>query len=86
MQLLRMLLDSLSMTLRAYKRFDASDGDKCYFSDVLDAETRLVQNSIRESFERLADLYLRLTSLDDSCKRFATHVRTLPCYRRTSPH
>jgi hypothetical protein len=77
MQLLRKLLDSLSMTCRAYKRFDASDGDKHYFSNILDPDTNLVQNNIKESFEKLADIYLQLTSLDDSCKRFATHVGTV---------
>ncbi|KAF1845932.1 uncharacterized protein K460DRAFT_417114 [Cucurbitaria berberidis CBS 394.84] len=72
MQLLRKLLDSLSMTLRAYKRFDAPDGDKCYFLDVADYASE--QNGIKETFEKMADLYLRLSSADDSCKRFATHL------------
>lgn len=74
MQLLRILLDSLSITLRAYKRFDAVDGDKCYFSDLRDSGTRLVQNGIKATFEKLADLHLKLISMDDSCQRFATHV------------
>ncbi|KAL1793160.1 hypothetical protein ACET3X_008142 [Alternaria dauci] len=34
----------------------------------------LLQNSIVESFEKLADLSIQLRSLDDSCKRFATHL------------
>jgi hypothetical protein len=75
MQLLRTLLDSLSVTLRAYERFDAADGDKCYFSDLRDSDTRLVQNGIKATFEKLADLHLKLISMDDSCQRFATHVR-----------
>jgi hypothetical protein len=72
MQLLRKLRDELSTTLRVYNRFDKSGGDKCYFSDITDCSS--VQNSIVESFEKLTDLSLRLRSLDDSCKRFATHV------------
>lgn len=71
MQLLRKLLDSLSTTLRAYERFDAPDGDKCYFSDM---NIDLLKNSLKETFERLADLHRKFISLDDSCKRFATHV------------
>ncbi|KAH7401888.1 hypothetical protein DE146DRAFT_444682 [Phaeosphaeria sp. MPI-PUGE-AT-0046c] len=71
MQLLRKLLDSLSTTLRAYERFDAPDGDNRYFSDMA---IDLVKNSMKETFEQLADLHLKLTSLDDSCKRFATHL------------
>jgi hypothetical protein len=74
MQLLRKLLDSLSITLRAHKSFDAADGDKCYFSDLRDPSTRLVMNGIKATFEKLADLHLKLTSMDDACKRFATHV------------
>ncbi|CAN9390927.1 unnamed protein product [Alternaria alternata] len=72
MQLLRKLRDELSTTLRVYNRFDKSGGDKCYFSDITDCSS--VQNSIVESFEKLTDLSLRLRSLDDSCKRFATHL------------
>lgn len=72
MQLLRKLRDELSTTLRVYNRFDKPGGDRCYFSDITDCSS--VQNSIVESFEKLTDLSLRLRSLDDSCKRFATHV------------
>jgi hypothetical protein len=72
MQLLRKLRDSLSTTLRAYNRFDKPGGDIGYFADIEDCS--FVQNSIVESFEKLTDLSLRLSSLDDSCKRFATHV------------
>lgn len=74
MQLLRKLLDSMSVTLRAYKRFDTQDGDKCYFSDITDPRIRMTQDNIKDTFESLAELHLRLRSLDDSCKRFATHV------------
>jgi hypothetical protein len=77
MQLLRQLIDSLSTNLRAYKRFDAPDGDKCYFADIVDPDVSLLRNSIKESFEQMTDLHLELTSLDDSCKRFATHVRSM---------
>jgi hypothetical protein len=77
MQLLRKLIDSLSISLRAYKRFNARDGDKCYFSDIQDPDTRLLQNGIKESFEKMTDCHSRLTSLDESCKRFATHVSHL---------
>ncbi|KAG9196556.1 hypothetical protein G6011_01677 [Alternaria panax] len=38
MQLLRTLRDSLSMTLRAYRRFDEFGGDNCYFSDMVDPQ------------------------------------------------
>ncbi|XP_014561612.1 hypothetical protein COCVIDRAFT_33601 [Bipolaris victoriae FI3] len=72
MQLLRRLRDTLSATLRAYNRFSKSGGDMCYFSDIRDCSS--VQNSIVESFEKLTDLLNRLHSLDDSCKRFATHL------------
>jgi hypothetical protein len=72
MQLLRKLRDSLSITLRAYKRFEEPSGDKCYFSDITDFAS--TQNSIKESFEKLADLSLRVGSLDISCKNYATHV------------
>lgn len=72
MQLLRQLRDTLSATLRAYNRFTKLNGDMCYFSDISDCSS--VQNSIVESFEKLTDLLSRLCSLDDSCKRFATHV------------
>ncbi|CAN9133224.1 unnamed protein product [Alternaria alternata] len=72
MQLLRKLRDELSTTLRVYNRFDKPGGDRCYFSDITDCSS--VQNSIVESFEKLTDLSLRLRSLDDSCKRFATHL------------
>ncbi|CAN9416424.1 unnamed protein product [Alternaria alternata] len=72
MQLLRRLRDELSTTLRVYNRFDKPGGDRCYFSDITDCSS--VQNSIVESFEKLTDLSLRLRSLDDSCKRFATHL------------
>ncbi|KAF2034765.1 hypothetical protein EK21DRAFT_107892 [Setomelanomma holmii] len=77
MQLLRKLSDTLSVTLRAYTRFDARDGDKCYFSDIKDPSIRILQNGIKESFEKLADLHSRLLSLDDSCNRFATHLGRL---------
>lgn len=73
MELLRKLRDALSVTLRAYSRFSKSDGDKRYFSDVTNCSA--FQNSIFESFENLADLLLRINSLDDSCKYFRTHVR-----------
>ncbi|EUC36893.1 hypothetical protein COCCADRAFT_33883 [Bipolaris zeicola 26-R-13] len=72
MQLLRQLRDTLSATLRAYNRFTKLNGDMCYFSDISDCSS--VQNSIVESFEKLTDLLSRLCSLDDSCKRFATHL------------
>lgn len=68
------MLDRLSMNLRAYELFNAPDGDKCYFSDMTDPEIGLLRNSIKESFEKMADLHLELASLDDSCNLFATHV------------
>ncbi|EMD90963.1 hypothetical protein COCC4DRAFT_135910 [Bipolaris maydis ATCC 48331] len=70
--LLCQLRDTLSATLRAYSRFIKLDGDICYFSDVSDCSS--LENSIAESFEKLADLLTRLCSLDDSFKRFATHA------------
>lgn len=75
MQLLRKLLDSLSTTLRAYERFNAPDGDKCYFSDM---DIGLYKDGLKGIFEQLTDVHLKLVSLDDSCKRFATHV-SLTC-------
>ncbi|EUC40142.1 hypothetical protein COCMIDRAFT_41480 [Bipolaris oryzae ATCC 44560] len=72
MQLLRQLRDTLSATLRAYHYFSQPHGDMCYFSDITDCFS--VQSSIVESFEKLTDLSTRLCSLDDSCKRFATHL------------
>jgi hypothetical protein len=72
MQLLRKLRDELSTTLRVYNRFDKYGGDRHYFFDITDCWS--VQNSIVESFEKLTDLSIQLRSLDDSCKRFATHV------------
>jgi hypothetical protein len=73
MQLLRQLLDSLSTTLRAFKRFEAKDGDYEYFSDA-SSKLAPVHRSIRDIFEKMTDVFLRLSSLNDSCERFATHV------------
>lgn len=72
MQLLRTLRDSLSMTLRAYRRFDEPEGDKNYFSDMINVQDR---NKIKDSFQKLADLYLRLGSLNASCRYVSDYVR-----------
>lgn len=74
MQLLRTLRDSLSMTLRAYRRFDKSGGDGCYFSDMTDPRADWARNEIKGSFQKLADLYLRLGSLGVSCRYVSDHV------------
>ncbi|KAH4071235.1 hypothetical protein HBI23_101520 [Parastagonospora nodorum] len=74
MQLSRKLIDALSMNLRAYERFNLPDGDVSYFSDITDPKISRVRNSIKESFEMMADLHLELTSLDDAWKRRATHL------------
>jgi len=74
MQLSRKLIDALSMNLRAYERFSAPGGDMAYFSDIVDPNISLLRNSIKESFEKMADLHLELMSLDDAWKRRATHV------------
>jgi len=82
MQLLRRLRDSLSLTLRAYNRFQEPGGDIRYFSSTPDypgtPELSAIQGSIKETFEKLRDLYSSLSSLDDSCKRFAAHVSQVP--------
>lgn len=72
-QLLRTLQDSLSMTLRAYRRFEES-GDKCYFSDMTGRYIASVHAEIKESFQKLADLHLRLGSLSASCTHISSHV------------
>lgn len=72
MQVLRKLRDSISTTIRAYERFDQPGGDASYFADLTDSFD--IQAAIKETFERLADLNLNLTSLDDSCQHFATHL------------
>lgn len=72
MQLLRQLRDSLSLTLRAYKRFAEPGGDMAYFSDLSDCGR--THNSIKGTFEKLTDLYDILKSLDDSCQRFTIHL------------
>ncbi|KAH9860765.1 hypothetical protein J1614_012098 [Plenodomus biglobosus] len=71
-QVLRKLRDSISTTIRAYERFDQPGGDASYFADLTDNSN--IQAAIKETFERLADLNLNLTSLDDSCQHFATHL------------
>ncbi|KAI5377944.1 hypothetical protein J4E82_003324 [Alternaria postmessia] len=73
-QLLRTLQDSLSMTLRAYRRFEESGGDKCYFSDMTGRYIASVHAEIKESFQKLADLHLRLGSLSASCTHISSHL------------
>ena len=74
MRLLRTLRDSLSMTLRAYRRFDEPGGDKCYFSDLTGLSVIALRNDIKEHFQKLGDLYLRLGSLSASCRHVSDHV------------
>lgn len=85
-QLLRTLQDSLFVTLKAYERFNAKDGDRRYFVDVADSST--IKNSLKETFEKLADLYSVLESLDETVQRTATHVgsQTTFCHRLSSYH
>ena len=71
-KVLRKVRDSLMMTLRAYNRFDEPGGDKSYFSDMQDYSPG--PKDISNQLRKLADLELRLRSLDESCERFATYV------------
>jgi len=80
MELLSQLLDVLSETIKAWERFNSSNGDIGYFSDIessLDASqhrTRLSPRAIGETFETLEGLQQKLLLLDKSCHNSAQAV------------
>ncbi|KAF2182078.1 hypothetical protein K469DRAFT_713163 [Zopfia rhizophila CBS 207.26] len=65
--LLCLLRGVLSKTLKAWERFDGSNGDINYFLDVGDIATIRLEG-IRESFEELMDLDQNLSHLQESCR------------------
>ncbi|KAH8695758.1 hypothetical protein GQ44DRAFT_136561 [Phaeosphaeriaceae sp. PMI808] len=75
MDLLCLLRGIFSKTLKAWERFDSSDGDINYFSDVEEI-ARIHLEGIRENFEELMDLDQDLSHLQESCRE-SKHILEL---------
>jgi hypothetical protein len=76
-QFLARLCELLTVSVKAWEAFAAPDGDRSYFHDISDHTARLMLNSIRESFLRLAALHQRTNSLLQSCKGSESIVRRI---------
>jgi len=77
MELLSRLLDKLSETIKAWERFNSSNGDIGYFSDSSISQNRaksLSLRAIKKTFEMLEDLQEKLLLLEKSCRNSAQTV------------
>lgn len=74
MRLLRLLKETLTLTVQAFARFD---DDKSYFSDIKDERVAASFDSLYETFDRLVVLHNKLESLQVSCdntERIVSHA------------
>lgn len=77
--LLRKLRAKFKITLQAWARFTAPDGDIRFFSDLHDAGTLKALKSLKSSFQEMSSLRQKLLLLDESCKESDRIVSSAKC-------